>query len=109
MNPQGSGIWILLGVIGIASFALRLSFIQWFSARSIPQWLQRALRFVPAAVLAALVVPAIVYTGASPGFTLENPRLLAGAIAAVVAWRTRNVLWTMAAGMGALWIFEALL
>lgn len=109
MSVQGGGIWLLLAVLGLASFALRLSFIQWFSRRRMPPWLQRSLRFVPPAVLAALVLPAIVYSGPAPGFSLENSRLLAGLLAALVAWRTRNVLWTMAAGMGALWLLEALL
>ena len=39
----------------------------------------------------------------------QNLRLLAGTLAALVAWRTRNVLATIAAGMGALWILGALL
>jgi branched-subunit amino acid transport protein len=38
-----------------------------------------------------------------------NGRLVAGAIAALVAWRTRNVFLTIAVGMAALWSAQALL
>ena len=38
-----------------------------------------------------------------------NPRLLAGIIAALVAWRTRNTMLTILAGMAALWIVQALM
>jgi branched-subunit amino acid transport protein len=36
-------------------------------------------------------------------FSLGNYRMWAGVVAAVVAWRSRNVLFTIAAGMGTLW------
>ena len=40
---------------------------------------------------------------------LDNPRLLAGILAGVIAWRTRNTLLTIAAGMLALHYFGYLL
>jgi len=40
--------------------------------------------------------------------SLGNFRLLAGLVGALVAWRTRNVLLTLAAGMLALWGLQAL-
>ena len=64
------------------------------------------LRFIPGAVLATLVVPALVYTDGSLALTVGNEKLLAGALAAIVAWRTENVLATIAVGMIALWSFE---
>jgi len=46
-----------------------------------------------------------------PGGTLDlslgNERLLAGLLAILVAWRTRNVLLAVAAGMIALWLLQA--
>jgi branched-subunit amino acid transport protein len=67
----------------------------------VPPRLERALRYVPAAVLAALVVPAVVAADGSPTL-LGNDRLLAGAAAALVAWRTESVLATIVVGMVAL-------
>jgi len=96
-------------VIGVLTFAIRLSFIALFGhLDEIPSWLERALRYVPAAVLAALVLPAFVAIGPDAG-GLAIDRVIAGTIAAAVAWRTENVLATMGAGMGALWLIRFLL
>jgi branched-subunit amino acid transport protein len=61
------------------------------------------LLYVPASVLAALTLPAVVYPGAHADFTLNNPQIPAAIVAAVVAWKTRNTALTLVAGMGALW------
>ena len=39
---------------------------------------------------------------------MDNLRLVAGAVAGVVAWRTKNVVLTTVTGLSALWILEAL-
>jgi branched-subunit amino acid transport protein len=39
--------------------------------------------------------------------SLGNLRLLAGVLAALVAWRTKSVLLSIAAGLGALWVLQA--
>ncbi len=71
-----------------------------------PDWLVRALRFVPAAALAALVFPALTHPAGHLDLSLHNLRLLAGLGGAIVAWKTRNVLLTILVGMALLWILE---
>ena len=71
-----------------------------------PDWLGRALRFVPAAALAALVFPALTHPSGHLDLSLHNFRLLAGLGGAVVAWRTRNVLLTILVGMALLWVLQ---
>jgi branched-subunit amino acid transport protein len=36
----------------------------------------------------------------------RNPRLLAGLLAIIVAWRTKNVMYTILVGMLALWLLQ---
>jgi branched-subunit amino acid transport protein len=60
------------------------------------------LRFVPPAVLSAIVAPALLMPNNSMDISLGNFRLLAGVIAILVAWRTRNTLLTILSGMAAL-------
>jgi branched-subunit amino acid transport protein len=86
---------------------LRLSFIETWQWLSVPPILDRALRYVPAAVMAALVVPALVRPEGVVDLSPENLRLMAGILAAVVAWYSRNVLLTLAVGMAALWVLQA--
>lgn len=101
-------IWLFFVILAIGTFALRLSFIYLFGKVDMPNWLRRALRFVPAAVLAALVFPALTYPNGALDLSLDNVRLLAGIGGALVAWKTRNVLWTIAVGMALLWFLQAL-
>lgn len=102
-------LWLTLIVAGLLTFGIRLSFIAVFGQRPIPGFAQRALRFVPPAVLTAIIVPELLLPGRQFDLSLGNARLLAGLLAAVVAWRTRNILLTIVAGMGALWILNAIL
>lgn len=101
-------LWLLILVIGLGTFALRLSFIHLWGRIELPQVVHRALRFIPAAVLAALVVPALVRPEGAIDFSLHNLRLIAGVLAAAVALLTRNVLFTLGAGMAALWLLQAI-
>ncbi len=110
MEYDTSTIWLIFIVAGIGTFFLRLSFIFLMGRLSeVPPNVERVLRFVPPAVLAALVVPAIVYVDSSLAIEAGNEKLFAGTLAAVVAWRTRNMLATIAIGMLALWSLQAIL
>ncbi len=99
----------VLAVAGLVTFLTRLSFIALLGRVETPPLLERALRFVPPAVLSAIIVPALVLREGTARLGPDNLRLLAGLVAVAVAWRTRNVLATIATGMGALWALEALL
>jgi branched-subunit amino acid transport protein len=103
---NSTSIWLLFMVIGLGTFLLRFLFIYLFGKIAMPEWLSRALRFVPAAALAALVFPALTHPAGHLDLSLQNFRLLAGLGGAMVAWKTRNVLLTILAGMLLLWLME---
>jgi branched-subunit amino acid transport protein len=105
---NGLSIWLLFLAMAVGTFALRFSFIYLFGKVDMPDWLRRALRFVPASVLAALVFPALTYPNGALDLSLGNVRLLAGLGGALVAWRTKNVLWTIVVGMVLFWVLGAL-
>jgi branched-subunit amino acid transport protein len=100
-------LWFTILGAGVVTFALRLSFIVLLGRIEIPPFLERALRFVPAAVLTAVVVPLLLYQNGAPEILLGNERLLAGLVAAAICWRTRNVPLTLVGGMATLWTLQA--
>lgn len=100
-------LWLTIGGTGAVMLALRLSFIALLGHMEIPRLLDRALRFVPAAALTALVIPFLFYENGASQVSLGNERLLAGLVAALIAWRTRSVLFTLAGGMAMLWTLQA--
>ena len=101
-------LWVLIILGGLATYLMRLSFIALFGRMVIPGWLQRGLRYVPPAVLSAIVFPELLVRQGKIDLSLNNERLVAGGVAALIAWRTRNALWTILAGMMALYILQAL-
>ena len=101
-------LWLLIIFMAMGTFTLRLSFIYLFGKVEMPDWLRRALRFVPASVLAALVFPALTYPNGALDLSLGNVRLLAGLGGALVAWRTKNILLTILVGMILFWVLQAL-
>lgn len=101
--------WLLIIGIGIATFGLRLSFILGLGQVEMPALALRTLRFVPIAVLTAIIVPQLLLPGGTIELSLHNPRWIAGLLAALIAWRTRNVFLTIMVGMLALWGLQAVL
>lgn len=93
-------------LVGAFNFLLRLSFIEFFASRAMPPLLARALRFVPPAMLAALVIPMVLTPSLAGTLAGVNPRVVAAIVAAVVAFHTRSTLKTLAAGMLTLWGLE---
>lgn len=100
-------LWLVLILGGLITFATRLSFIFLLNKVNVPIWLRRALFFVPPAVLTAIIFPEIFLHTGSFNVSLLNPRLIAGILAVVIAWRTKNALLTVAGGMICLWIAQA--
>jgi branched-subunit amino acid transport protein len=102
-------MWVAVVAIGVGTYLTRLSFIGAFGEREMPAWLERPLRFVAPAVLGAIVLPAIVRPeGSIDLIPASNPRFIAGVLAALAAYRWRNVSVVIVVGMVALWVIDGL-
>jgi branched-subunit amino acid transport protein len=97
-------VWAVMILGGLLTYGIRLSFIFLLGKLAIPEAGKRALRFVPPAVLSAIVAPALLLPEGRLDPTPGNFRFVAGAAAVLVAWRTKSALPTIVAGMGALMI-----
>jgi branched-subunit amino acid transport protein len=102
-------IWVIMIIGGLFTFGTRLSFIFLLDRIQVPDWFRRSLRFVPAAVLSAIILPELTSPNGTLFISWRNPQLLAGAVAILVAWRTKNVLLTILAGMAALVVIQLFL
>ena len=98
-------LWAVIAIVGVLNYASRLSFIATFARRQVPPLLMRAFRYVPAAMLTALVVPMVAFAPEAAG-DADVPRILAAGIAGAVAFVTRSTLRTIGAGMVALWLLQ---
>ncbi len=100
-------LWLVVLAAGLITYATRLSFILVFDRQQMPAIILKALRFVPPAVLTAIIFPELVLRNGTIELSIGNYRLIAGFVAVIVAWRTRNVLLTILVGMGILWLLQA--
>ena len=100
-------LWGTMLIVGLLTLGIRLSFMLFLGKLRVSPLVQQALRFVPVAVLSALIAPALFFPTGSLDLSVGNSKLIAGIVAIFVAWRTKNVLLTIAIGMACLLILQA--
>ncbi|MBM3345577.1 MAG: AzlD domain-containing protein [Betaproteobacteria bacterium] len=91
--------WILIAIMTVVSFLPRAVFLLFAPDLALPEPVKRALRYVPAAVFPALIMPAVLITDGRIDFSADNARLAAAAVAALVAVRRGNTFIVVLAGM----------
>ena len=104
---MNSRVWVAIIVSGIGTYAMRASFLV-FAHRlaDVPPKVQRLLRQIPPAALASIVVPALLRPEGS--LDLWQSRFLAGMVAGLVAWKTKNIALTLVVGIGIVMLIDAL-
>lgn len=98
--------WLTIIGMGLLTFSIRLTPIVLLGRFKLNQDIKQALRFVPVAVLSAIVFPEMFQPGGELDLSLGNERLLAGCVAIAAAYISKNVLWTVGVGMSVLWILQ---
>jgi len=99
-------IWLVMFFGGLITFGMRFSFIYLFGKFEVPEMMRRALHYVPPAVLSAIIFPEVFLPNQQLDFSLNNHRLLAGLMAVIVAYFTKNTLITILTGMIALVLLQ---
>lgn len=97
---EGVWLWITFAALSLTTMLTRGSFIVIGEKGRLPPVVQRALRYAPAAALAALIVPDLLLDHGQ--FQPINPKLLAGVVIVAIALRTRQPWLPFILGMGVL-------
>lgn len=101
--------FLLVAGMAAVTFIVRYPVLVLVSRIPMPDRVFRALRYVPPAVLAAIIAPALLMPdGETIHIAPDNAYLLAGIAAGLLAWRTKNPLLTIVAGMALFLILRAL-
>ncbi|MFC3532053.1 AzlD domain-containing protein [Vogesella facilis] len=90
-------LWSMIGLIGAATLLPRCSFIVAGQQVQLAPWVQRALRYAPAAALAAIIAPDIVLVGGA--LQPFSPKLLAAIAVVVSVCLSRNPWLPFLSGM----------
>ena len=96
-----SSTWLAILLAAGGTVAMRASFlVVAHRLVDVPRSVQRVLRQIPPAALAAIVVPALLRP--RDQVDLWQPELAAGLVAALIMWRTRSSALTLVVGMALL-------
>ena len=96
---SGPYVWTVVLCLGALTYLLRFSFLGLLGGRAPSPAVERLLRYVPTAVIPAMVAPMVTLDRAAGGWA-EAHVWLAAAACAVVGAVTRNLLAAIVAGMG---------
>jgi branched-subunit amino acid transport protein len=108
MTQSTGAVWATILLLAVGTFFLRFAFIHLLGKIEVPETVHRLLRFIPAAVLPAIILPAV-YNGSHEMdlcalSTVINERSIAAACAIYTAWRWKNALLSIVLGMVVLWV-----
>ncbi len=96
--------FILIALMMLVTFGVRYPVLAFVGRMNLPQWVQRALKFVPVAVLTALCAPIVLVAEGEINLSINNAYLVASVVAILIAWKTRHLLLTILSGM-AVYVF----
>lgn len=96
---SASDVWLTILLLTVATIVTRSSFFLLGHAVKLPPKVQHALRYAPAAALAAIVAPDLLLADGALHLTIANPKLMAGIGATAFFLYTRHLLGTIVVGM----------
>jgi branched-subunit amino acid transport protein len=97
--------YIIIGM-ALVTYFTRFGSLALFRFTGVPTWLNRWLKYVPVGILTALIVPSLLLPKGYLDITLNNHYLIAGIVAAFVAYKSRNIIATLARGMSIMFVLK---
>ena len=103
MEPMGWGdYFIVLGCCAITMLVCRVVPLFVLKGKELPQGVEQALGFIPPAAFAALVANDLLTPGMfDAGLWPAAAPLVAALAVALVAWKTKSLLWCAVSGVAA--------
>lgn len=100
-------LWLLFFAVGLGTFLVRVSFIELHGAtRELLDRSNDILMLLPPAILAALCIPAILFTRPTTQYQLDIAQVLAALVCVLIAKFNRSVFWPVVGGMICLWLLR---
>ncbi len=97
---------ILLFGMGLVTYLPRWFPLDILSRRSMPDWFIQWLELIPAAILSALLFPALILDGNAAHLNLFRPEFWVALPTFAFAWWTRSLGGTVIVGMLLFWLAE---
>jgi branched-subunit amino acid transport protein len=92
--------WMIAGMM-VVTFGTRYFLFALADRIRMAPWIEGSLKFIPPAVLTAIILPAVLLPQGDWQVSFSNPYLVAAIVAAAAGTLTRNLLATIAIGLAA--------
>lgn len=99
-------IWLTIFLMALIVFTSRYMFLAPKLPLKLNAEAQKLLSFSSLAVLTAIWAPIVFLHEGKPDISTQNPYLISAGIAALIAWKTRNVLVTAVFSMAIFFILK---
>lgn len=99
-------VWTVILGLGLVTYLIRFSFLGMLGSRNLSPGALRALRYVPSAVIPALVAPMVALDRATGEFAAPHS-WLAGLAALAIGAASRNLIATILGGMAVFHLLRA--
>ena len=96
-------IWLVIILSGLTNFAARYSMFSGLTFLRLPTWLEAYVKFAPTAALSAIVAASLFVDETGVAFAGSPSKIYAALFACCIALLTRSILFTILAGLTALW------
>lgn len=96
---HGLTAFVLILGMALVTFTIRYPLLAFVGRVELPDQMVRALRYVPVAVLMAIIVPTMLMPHGQMEIDLHNSYLIAGIAAIVIAAWSKRLLPTIGGGM----------
>ena len=106
-----SNMSILLVCLGMGAvtYAPRVLPLLLFAGKEMPNWLKEALKFVPVAMLSALIAEDVFFKDDALFMSLSNPKVLAFMILIPIAAKFKSIPISLVVGVGSIFILSTIL
>ena len=95
--------WLSVIIAGILTYITRMTMVTLVDGRILNTKLKQVLGYVPAAVFPAIIFPAIFLNETGILVNINDPKIIAAAIAIIVGYFAKNVIATILAGLISYW------
>lgn len=101
--------FMLIAGMAAVTFGIRYFLFALADRIRMAPWIEASLKFIPPAVLTAITLPAILLPRGEWHLSLSNPYLVSAFVTTAAGILTRNLLATIAVGLGAFFGYRLLL
>ena len=95
--------WLSVIIAGILTYLTRMTMVTLVDRQILSTKLKQVLGYVPAAVFPAIIFPAVFLNESGILVNINDPKIIAAAIAIIVGYFAKNVIATILAGLISYW------